>query len=57
MADVYVGSSTVSDSVILFTERRKGSPKNLVGFFERREDRVELLLAWSFPVGSVVSSP
>ena len=50
MADVYFGSSTVSDSVILFTERRKGSPKNLV-------DRVELLLAWSFPVGSVVSSP
>ena len=57
MADVCVGSSTVSYSFILFTEWRKGSPKNLVGFFERPEDRVELLFAWSFPVGSVVSSP
>ena len=56
MADVCGGNSTVSDSVILFTEWQRGSPKNLVGFFERPEDRVESLLAWSFPVGSVVSS-
>ena len=46
--------SVGTDSVTLLTEWRRGSPKNLVGFLERPEDRVESLLAESVTSGGTV---